>query len=44
MRPLGVQGLYLGGGYPELYAEALDRSQTLRIYGRRLAERSKIEW
>lgn len=23
-----VQGLYLGGGYPELYAEALERSQT----------------
>jgi len=23
-----VQGLYLGGGYPELYAEALERSKT----------------
>ena len=28
--PEGVQGVYLGGGYPELYAEALSRNQKLR--------------
>jgi cobyrinic acid a,c-diamide synthase len=32
-----VQGLYLGGGYPELYAEALERSQT-RIEIKEVAE------
>ncbi len=28
--PESVQGIYLGGGYPELYAEALSENQTLR--------------
>ena len=28
--PDGVQGLYLGGGYPELYAAQLEENRTLR--------------
>lgn len=28
--PAGICGLYLGGGYPELFAEALSRNQVLR--------------
>ena len=28
--PNGVQGLYLGGGYPELYAAQLEENHTLR--------------
>ncbi|OEU57585.1 MAG: hydrogenobyrinic acid a,c-diamide synthase (glutamine-hydrolyzing), partial [Desulfuromonadales bacterium C00003096] len=28
--PPGIQGLYLGGGYPELHAEALSRNRDLR--------------
>ena len=28
--PNGVQGLYLGGGYPELYATQLEENRTLR--------------
>ncbi|RKX61901.1 MAG: cobyrinate a,c-diamide synthase [Thermodesulfobacteriota bacterium] len=28
--PSGVQGLYLGGGYPELHAETLSRNRDLR--------------
>ena len=28
--PEGIHGLYLGGGYPELYAEALSNNQTMR--------------
>jgi len=28
--PDGVQGLYLGGGYPELYAARLEENHTLR--------------
>jgi cobyrinic acid a,c-diamide synthase len=28
--PDGIAGLYFGGGYPELYAEALSRNDALR--------------
>lgn len=28
--PQGTAGLYLGGGYPELYAEALSRNEAMR--------------
>ena len=28
--PENIQGLYLGGGYPELYAEALSRNASMR--------------
>lgn len=28
--PKGIQGLYLGGGYPELYAKALSDDETMR--------------
>ncbi len=28
--PPGIQGLYLGGGYPELHAKALSRNRNLR--------------
>lgn len=28
--PENIQGLYLGGGYPELYAETLSRNETMR--------------
>jgi len=28
--PSGIQGLYLGGGYPELHAKALSRNRDLR--------------
>ena len=28
--PENIQGLYLGGGYPELYAEDLSRNETMR--------------
>lgn len=28
--PEDIQGLYLGGGYPELYAEALSRNESMR--------------
>lgn len=28
--PENMQGLYLGGGYPELYAETLSRNETMR--------------
>lgn len=28
--PLGTDGIYIGGGYPELYAKALERNSKLR--------------
>ena len=29
--PEDIQGLYLGGGYPELYAEELSRNESMRL-------------
>ena len=29
--PAGVKGIYLGGGYPELYARELARNRPLRV-------------
>lgn len=36
--PSGLDGLYLGGGYPELYAEALSKSHNMRAAIRSFAE------
>jgi len=36
--PENIQGLYLGGGYPELYAEALSRNAGMRGAVRRALE------
>ena len=37
--PENIQGLYLGGGYPELYAEALSKNGSLRSSIRAALER-----
>jgi len=37
--PPGIHGLYLGGGYPELYAEQLSRNETMRASIRSALER-----
>lgn len=36
--PLNLDGLYLGGGYPELYAETLSKNQTMLSDIRNFAE------
>ncbi len=36
--PDGIEGIYLGGGYPEVYAEILDRNIPIKEEIRRLAE------
>ena len=36
--PENIQGLYLGGGYPELYAQELSRNTSLRLELRRALE------
>ena len=36
--PEGIGGLYLPGGYPELYAEALSRNETMRASIRQAVE------
>lgn len=37
--PKNIQGLYLGGGYPELYARALSENETMRDSIREALER-----
>lgn len=37
--PEDIQGLYLGGGYPELYGEALARNEGMRLSVRQALER-----
>lgn len=39
--PPAIQGLYLGGGYPELYAEELAGNETMRSKIRALCESGK---
>lgn len=36
--PKDIQGLYLGGGYPELYAEALHKNESMRRSVRQVLE------
>lgn len=36
--PAGISGLYIGGGYPELYAPQLEQNETLRKEIKQLAE------
>ena len=37
--PEGIHGLYLGGGYPELYAERLSANESMRASVRRALEK-----
>jgi cobyrinic acid a,c-diamide synthase len=39
--PRDLDGLYLGGGYPELHADALSRNESMRAAIRALAEAGK---
>ncbi len=36
--PEGIEGIYIGGGYPEVYAEILDKNSPIKEEIRRLAE------
>jgi cobyrinic acid a,c-diamide synthase len=36
--PAGIRGIYLGGGYPELYAKDLSRNRSMRIAIRNFIE------
>ncbi|HLF86119.1 MAG TPA: cobyrinate a,c-diamide synthase [Nitrospiria bacterium] len=36
--PEGIKGIYIGGGYPEVYAEILDRNMPIKEEVRKLAE------